>query len=86
MVTEQEPVPEQAPDQPEKIEPVLGVGVRVTTVPELYGWEQSEPQVMPAGDEVTVPVPMPALVTVRVYCCCVKLALMVCATITFVKV
>jgi hypothetical protein len=69
MVTEQEPVPVHAPDQPEKVELASGVAVRVTTVPALYGSEQSEPQLIPAGDEVMVPVPVPAaLVTVRVYC------------------
>ncbi len=35
MVTWQDPVPEQAPDHPEKVEPAAGAAVRVTTVPEL---------------------------------------------------
>ncbi len=54
------------PDQPEKIEPVSAVAVRVTDVPLLYASEQSVPQLTPAGLEVTVPPPVPALVTVRV--------------------
>ena len=34
MVTEQEPEPEQAPDQPVKIQPELGEAVTVTREPE----------------------------------------------------
>jgi hypothetical protein len=34
MVTLQSPVPEQAPLQPSKVEPEVGVAVRVTAVPE----------------------------------------------------
>ena len=33
MLTEHEPVPAQAPDQPQKFELELGVALRVTTVP-----------------------------------------------------
>ena len=35
MVTEQAPVPVQAPLQPAKDEPAVAAAVRVTTVPEL---------------------------------------------------
>ena len=66
IVTIQLPVPEQAPDQPAKVEPEAGLAVKVTEVPEVYDSEQSEPQLMPAGLEVTVPEPKPDLVTVRV--------------------
>ena len=38
----------------------------VTGVPEVYEAEQVEPQSMPEGELVTVPVPV--LETVRVYC------------------
>jgi hypothetical protein len=33
IVTVQAPVPEQSPLQPAKVEPAVGVGVSVTTVP-----------------------------------------------------
>ena len=65
-VTVQEPVPEQPPPlQPVKLEPAAGATVRVTAV--LLGKlaEQVAPQVIPAGELVTVPLPVPALLTVR---------------------
>src|SRR5262245_22716620 len=64
IVTLHAPVPEQAPLQPVNVEPPVGVAVRLTTVPLLYGSEQSAPQLMPAGLEVTVPLPAPVLLTV----------------------
>jgi len=64
MVTAQAPVPEQAPLQPEKVEPAAGVAVRVTAVPAAKLAPQVVPQVRAAGEEVTVPVPVPAGVTV----------------------
>lgn len=66
IITAHEPVPEQAPDQPVKVEPADAEAVRVTEAPELYVPEQSAPQFMPAGEEVTVPEPVPDLETVRV--------------------
>ena len=69
IVTEQLPVPLQPPpDQPAKVEFTPGEAVRVTTAPSLYSSVQSDPQFMPAGELVTVPVPVPSLFTVRVYC------------------
>jgi hypothetical protein len=65
MLTVQVPVPVQAPLQPEKVEPVAAAAVRVTEVPELNEELQVDPQFTPAGDEVTVPVPVPLLVRVR---------------------
>ena len=65
-VTVQVAVPVQAPDQPAKVEPEEGVAVRVTEVPLLKVAAQVEPQLIPAGVLVTVPVPVPAGVTVRV--------------------
>ncbi len=55
-----------SPLQPAKTEPVVAVAVRVTTAPSLKGAEQMAPQLIPVGLDVTVPVPVPALVTVRV--------------------
>jgi hypothetical protein len=65
MVTVQLPVPVHAPLQPVNVEPVAGAAVRVTLVPELKLALHVAPQLMPAGDEVTVPLPVPALPTVR---------------------
>jgi hypothetical protein len=60
-------VPEHAPDQPVKVEPGEGTdAVSVTLVPTLKVAEHVPPagvQLMPAGDEVTVPLPAPVLVT-----------------------
>jgi len=59
-------VPEQSPDQPEKTEPLAGGAVSATPAPVAYAWEHVEPQVMPAGLELTVPDPFPAFVTFKV--------------------
>ena len=66
-VTVQLPVPEQPPLQPVKLEPALATAVKVTCSPELNDAEQVAPQAMPAGKLVTVPVPVPADVTVSVF-------------------
>jgi hypothetical protein len=65
MVTMQVAVPVHAPDQPVKLEAPSGVAVRVTTVPTVNPAVQVLPQLMPNGEEVTVPVPpfMPFLLT-----------------------
>src|SRR2546422_3209271 len=64
-VTVQAPVPEQPPPvQPVKGEPAAAVAVSVTAVPLGKLAEQVAPQVMPAGELVTVPLPVPALLTV----------------------
>jgi len=65
MPTVQVPVPEQAPDQPEKVEPLPADAERMTVVSDTNDATQVEPQLMPEGALVTVPVPVPAFVTVR---------------------
>jgi hypothetical protein len=60
-------VPEQPPPlQPVKAEPALGVAVSVTAVALAKAAEHVVPQVIPAGELVTVPLPVPALLTVSV--------------------
>ena len=66
MVRIQVEVPRQAPFQPVKVEPPLGVAVSVTLVPLVKLVLQVDPQLIPAGLLVTVPVPVPLLVTVNV--------------------
>ena len=67
IVTVQVPVPEQAPPQPVKAEPMDSVAVSVTDVLLVKAAEQIEPQLMPAGMLVTVPLPRPVLVTDNEY-------------------
>ena len=65
--TTHDPVPEHPPPlQPPKVDPAAGVAVSVTAVPLVKLAAQVAPQVMPAGELVTVPLPVPAWVTVRV--------------------
>ena len=64
MTTRQEgPAPLHAPLQPEKVEPEPGVAVSVTLVPPAKGAPHDAPQSIPLGDEVTVPMPLPGLLT-----------------------
>src|SRR5215831_21154194 len=67
-------VPVQAPLQPVNVEPTAGAAVRVTAVPDVNEVEHVVPQLMPAGALVTVPLPVPALLTVRAKDDCMKLA------------
>ena len=63
-VTLQVPVPgHPASLQPTKVEPIDGVAVRISMAPGATEATQVPPQSMPAGEEVTVPVP--TLPTVR---------------------
>jgi hypothetical protein len=62
-VTLQVPVPVQAPDQPVKVELAFGVAVSVTAVPLGKLALHVVPQVMPAGELVTDPPPVPATAT-----------------------
>jgi hypothetical protein len=57
MVTTQPPVPAHASLQPAKLHPADGVGVRVTAVPSSYTAEHGDPQAVPCGLLVTVPLP-----------------------------
>ena len=66
-LTVQIPVPVHAPLQPVKVEPVLAAAVKVTLAPLLKLVLHVEPQVIPAGEELTVPLPVPLFVTVRAY-------------------
>jgi hypothetical protein len=62
----QGPVPEHPPpDHPVKVDPDDGAAVNVTLVPSIKDALQVEPQSIPAGVLVTVPVPVPDLVTWR---------------------
>jgi len=65
IVTWHCPVPEQpSPLQPANAEPSAAVAVRVTTVPLVYCAEHVAPQLIPAGELVTVPEPEPTVVTI----------------------
>ena len=65
-VTVQVPVPGQAAElQPARVMLVSGVPVKVTTVPEGTVRVQVAPQLIPAGLEVIVPVPVPVIALVR---------------------
>ena len=55
-----------SPVHPANWEPDAATAVSATTVPWEYISEQSEPQLIPGGLLVTVPPPLPALVTTNV--------------------
>jgi hypothetical protein len=63
IVTVQAPMPVHAPLQLTKTESVAALWVSVTTVPAVKEALQVAPQVIPAGALVTVPPPVPLLVT-----------------------
>src|SRR5262245_65859179 len=74
-VTTHVPVPVQPPPlQPVKVDPATGAAVRVTMVPDVNETEQVVPQLMPAGELVTEPPPVPALLTVSGKDACMKVA------------
>src|SRR5690349_6209557 len=66
IVTLQAPGPVQAPDQPAKVEPEAGVAFSVTSVSASKEALQVEPQSIPVGELVTVPCPVPTLLTLSV--------------------
>jgi len=57
IVSEQLPVPVQAPLQPAELDPAAGVEVKVTCVPLAKLALQVAPQLIPGGELVTVPLP-----------------------------
>ena len=67
MLTVQVPVPVQAPVHPAKVEPVPAEAARVTLVPLEKFALHEVPHAIPPGVEVTVPLPVPFLVSVRAY-------------------
>src|SRR2546425_1495328 len=85
LVAAQLPVPlHPAPLHAVNADPLAGVAVRVTTAPLANDALHVVPQLIPTGLLVTVPPPLPVLVTVSVYVCvyvCVKLALTDCAAL-----
>src|SRR6185312_7498320 len=60
-----EPLTESQPDQTTALEPLSATPFSVTAVPSVNSAEQVGPQLMPAGVLVTVPEPLPPLVTPR---------------------
>ena len=67
MLTVQVPVPVQAPVHPAKVEPVPAEAARVTLVPPEKLALHDVPHAIPPGVEVTVPLPVPFLVSASVY-------------------
>src|SRR5579884_3132291 len=57
-------LPEQLPDHPANAFPAGAVAVSVTLVPSANPAPQLDPHEMPVGLEVTVPIPVPTLLTV----------------------
>src|SRR5262249_6766115 len=80
-VTRQAPVPLHAPLQPENIDAVAGVALRVMTLPSAKVALHVGPQLIPPGEEGIVPPPTPALLTVSLWVTGVrgKLAATACA-------
>ena len=66
IVREHDPAPLHAPVHPVKVLEAEGVAVSITPVPVAKPAEQSAPQEIPRGDEVTTPVPVPEVVTATV--------------------
>jgi hypothetical protein len=64
MVSRHVCFPEQPPPHPAKMDPEAGAAVRVTTAPLLKFAEQVTPQLIDPSLLVTVPDPVPCLVTV----------------------
>ena len=82
--TVQDPIPAHAPDQPVKLEPEAGVAVSVTVVPLLYVAAHVIPQLIPEGDDVIVPAPVPARAVVSEYVFTLNVAVTAVAAVTVV--
>lgn len=63
----QVPVPEQPPLQPVNVDPADGLAVSATIVPVAKADEHVGRHEIPCGALVTVPLPAPASVTVKVF-------------------
>jgi hypothetical protein len=75
IVTMHVPVPVQPPPlHPLNTESDAGAAVNVTIVCALYVAVQLAPHEIPAGLDVTVPLPVPAFATVSMNCCSVNVA------------
>jgi hypothetical protein len=61
-----EPVAQPVPLQPAKTDPAAGMAFKVTMTPLLTVVEQVVPQLIPTGELVTVPLPVPALLSMSV--------------------
>jgi hypothetical protein len=82
-VTTHVPLPEQPlPDQAMNVEPGVASAVSVTIWPEVKAAAHVAPQLIPAGLEVTVPLPVPVLFTVRVSWSSVNVAVSAVSAIT----
>lgn len=80
--TVQVPVPEHPPPLQEvNLEPAAGVAVSVTELPLLNSAEQVAPQLIPAGELLTAPDPVPASVTETAKEAGMKLAVTVVAAV-----
>ena len=66
VTTQEVAVPEHAPDHPLKDEPLAGAAESVTELPLAKLAEQFAPQEIPAGEELTVPLPLPVFEAVSV--------------------
>ena len=84
IVIEHVPVPVHPPDQPANVVSASGTAVSTTGVVARYVSEQSTPQSIPAGTELTVPVLLPAFTTVSGYVLSVKVAVTAVAAATVV--
>ena len=65
IATVHAPVPLQAPLQPANVDPAEGPAANATEVPAAKLALHVPPQLIPAGELVTVPKPLPALATLN---------------------